>query len=70
MLLLAICEGANVHAVNSLVQMIDPNALFKLMINLIKRLYVKTKYTTPKDTEKWMNHLKKKGLLKEHKNTM
>jgi len=34
------------------------------MTNLIKRLYVKTKFKSAEETEKWAKQLRKKGFLK------
>ena len=67
LLLIAMVEGGNKDAIDFIITLVDPNVLFKHMITLIKRLYLKTKYANKKDTEKWVNQLKKSGFIHEHK---
>jgi hypothetical protein len=62
-LLLAMIEGGFKPAVDLLIEILEPNQMFKIMTNLVKMLYVKTLYPTHKAAEKWEKSLRKSGKI-------
>jgi hypothetical protein len=63
--LLAFFEGNYKESIDLIADILDPNKVFKLLINYTKRLYLHTLYNTPEKTMAFMADLKQKGLLKE-----
>ena len=63
--LLAYFEGKHQDAIDMVADRLDPNIVFKLLINYTKRLYLQTKYDTPQEIKKLMLKNSLRDLLSQ-----
>lgn len=65
-LLLALFEGGYKEAINIISEKLDPNHLFKLMIDYTKRFYIQTNWNSKSKAKKYERLLRIKGTLKDN----
>ena len=61
--LLALFEGGHKEAIDLIAARLDPNHIFRILIDYTKRLYVQTKFGSRKKTSDLNRRLKTQGLL-------
>jgi hypothetical protein len=67
---LALTENQFEPAVNLMCERLDPHVIYRIMIDLLKRLYVKTRWSTQDDVKKLEEELRGMGLLSKKKSKM
>jgi hypothetical protein len=60
------CEGNFRDSIKFISDRLDPNTMFRIMVQLVKRLYIKTKWNTEDKVTGWEKKLRKTGQLKDH----
>lgn len=60
------CEGNFKDSIKFISDRLDPNTMFRIMVQLVKRLYIKTKWNTELKVTGWERKLRKTGQLKDH----
>lgn len=63
-------EGGFKDTIDRVCERLDPNAVYKFMIDMLKRLYIKTRYNSPSEVRKYEAYLRSGGFLKEKKSKM
>ena len=58
-------EGGYIESINLIADRLDPNIIFKIMIDYTKRLFIQTKYSDIDSVKRFETFLRGKGFFKE-----